>query len=158
MLLPRTSESKVAPYDPERNEHSAARYQDSLFFWWSYLDVNPGKGSLEPAIHSKAVTQGFGHLKQSNDQTTAGTAIAMIARAEVCHWDVSRVGFILVFILRPPLPASGDERIAIVRGPLKTESGQRCAHPRRISVTPNPTHTIAVTRNVGTYSDPSHAM
>ena len=38
------------------------------------------------------------------------------------------------------------------------KDSQRCAYPRRISITPNPTQTTAVTRNVGTYSDPSHAM
>ena len=50
------------------------------------------------------------------------------------------------------------DKIVVIFKPLKLENGQRCAHPRRTSVTPNPRHTTAVIRNVGIYSDPSHAM
>src|ERR1700722_1318612 len=48
---------------------------------------------------------------------------------------------------RSNLPAAGNRK-----------DNQRCAYPRRISITPNPTQTTAVIRNVGTYSEPSHAM
>src|SRR5258708_5014344 len=43
---------------PERNEHSASRYQDSLSFRRSYPDNQTWRDSLQPALHTKAIMLG----------------------------------------------------------------------------------------------------
>ena len=108
---------------------------------------------------------------------TVAATIAMIARTTYHRYAMgmsSRSFFILVFMVllshyTPGLELSGArgdtsasrtdpcEKIAGIFKLLGIERQSKCAYPRRISITPNPTQTTAITRNAGTYSDPSHA-